>query len=233
MTDFHSHVLPCVDDGSKSIEMSGAMLRASYSQGVRLMAATPHFYAHRHSPERFLEKRQAAYESLHLDDSSMPELILGAEVSYFAGMSRSEALGSLRLGSTELILVELPFSGWTATMAAEICSLHRSTGLTPVLAHIERYRKTKNYSAYLEQFLESGVLLQCNAEFFLAPFMGGKAMKMLRSGMISFLGSDCHDLEKRPPNLGQAREKISSRGGSQLLRRMDEYAEALLRPAAK
>ena len=58
MTDFHSHVLPCLDDGSVSVEQSIEMLRAEAEQGITHVIATPHFYAGRTTPERFLEKRE-------------------------------------------------------------------------------------------------------------------------------------------------------------------------------
>lgn len=62
MIDFHSHILPGVDDGSKNVEMSLEMLRASAAQGVTDICLTPHFYAERNTPEKFLEKRRRAAE---------------------------------------------------------------------------------------------------------------------------------------------------------------------------
>ena len=64
MVDFHSHVLPAVDDGSRDVAESIALLTDLAKQGVKTVVATPHFYANRHSVNRFLEKRQTAYEKL-------------------------------------------------------------------------------------------------------------------------------------------------------------------------
>ena len=64
MTDFHSHILPGVDDGSKSIEETLKMLELLSDQGVRRVVATPHFYPNHHSVEEFLEKRNSAYEEI-------------------------------------------------------------------------------------------------------------------------------------------------------------------------
>ena len=64
MTDFHAHLLPALDDGSDSLETSLAMLEAWRSQGIGRVCATPHFYAERTTPERFLRRRAEALEAL-------------------------------------------------------------------------------------------------------------------------------------------------------------------------
>ena len=64
LTDFHSHVLPGIDDGSKSLKESIAMLRMEAEQGIRRVVATPHFYARHDQPERFLARRARSEELL-------------------------------------------------------------------------------------------------------------------------------------------------------------------------
>jgi len=64
LVDFHSHILPGVDDGSASIEESLKMLQAEAGQGITHVVATPHFYPRYDDPERFLERRNAASEAL-------------------------------------------------------------------------------------------------------------------------------------------------------------------------
>lgn len=98
MIDFHSHVLPCMDDGSKSTEESIQMLSMLREQGVETVAATPHFYANQNTPEVFLRRRAAAWEHLrpHLT-SALPHVLLGAEVHYFQGISRVNELQLLCL----------------------------------------------------------------------------------------------------------------------------------------
>ena len=60
MIDFHSHILPGIDDGSKSVEMSIKMLRREAQQGISRVVATPHFYPQTDNPERFLRRRAEA-----------------------------------------------------------------------------------------------------------------------------------------------------------------------------
>ena len=64
LTDFHSHILPGVDDGSTSVEESIAMLRMLSRQGVSHVVATPHFYPNYDDPEQFLRRRKDVYEDL-------------------------------------------------------------------------------------------------------------------------------------------------------------------------
>ena len=64
MLDFHSHFLPGIDDGSDSISLSLTMLNAWCDQGINTVCATPHFYASRNNPERFLRRRNDAYEQV-------------------------------------------------------------------------------------------------------------------------------------------------------------------------
>ena len=62
--DFHSHILPGIDDGARNLETSLAMLRQVSSQGVDYMIATPHFYASHDRVDAFLNRREDAYNSL-------------------------------------------------------------------------------------------------------------------------------------------------------------------------
>ena len=64
VTDFHTHVLPGMDDGSASLSESIAMLREAFQQGITHVVATPHFYPQKDSPEEFLRRRQVAEDRL-------------------------------------------------------------------------------------------------------------------------------------------------------------------------
>lgn len=98
MIDFHSHILPGIDDGSRDIEMSLRMLESSLRQGVTAIALTPHFYADNDTPERFLKRRDESFRELQRVSGSRPRLLKGAEVYYFPGFStaRRYPLSALR-----------------------------------------------------------------------------------------------------------------------------------------
>ena len=95
MTDFHTHIIPAVDDGSRDMEMTREMLNEECAQGVKTIVATPHFYANRKSIRDFLEVRACRLEEVReaLDEMG-PEadirLMAGAEVYYFQGMGMAE-----------------------------------------------------------------------------------------------------------------------------------------------
>ncbi|MCD8010975.1 MAG: hypothetical protein LUF34_09435 [Lachnospiraceae bacterium] len=99
MIDFHSHILPGLDDGSSSIEESIEMLRLSARKGVKTMVATPHFYAQKEAPEHFLERRRQSWARLapRLPEEA-PEIYLGAEVYYYTRISNTENLSRLCIG---------------------------------------------------------------------------------------------------------------------------------------
>ncbi|MBR1797862.1 MAG: capsular polysaccharide biosynthesis protein [Clostridiales bacterium] len=222
MLDFHSHLIPGVDDGSRNVAMSVAMLDMWREQGFDYICATPHFYADVNTPSRFLEKRFLAYGEL-MDElnkapggaKAYPGIFLGAEVHYFRGLSSCEDINKLCLQGTNLLLVEMPFHSWSDYMIREINELS-SLGIVPVAAHIERYLSIQTESK-LNDLLDTGILIQCNAEFFLTFGTRRKALRMLKEGRIQFLGSDAHNLTSRAPNLGDAIKLIEKKLGSDAL----------------
>lgn len=229
MIDLHAHVLPEIDDGSSGVAESLAMLRESRRQGVDTMVATPHFLADRERPDRFLARRNRAFSRLepHLT-AEMPTLLLGAEVTYFNGMDRSEEVRALCLGDSDLLLVEMPFSPWSSRMVDEVSALGQRLGVVPVLAHIERYLRQEGASGWLDAFADNGVYFQCNGSFFLSFWDRRKALAMLRRGEIHFLGSDCHNMKERAPNLAQARDVIRKKAGDAFLEEIDRRARRRL-----
>ena len=214
MTDFHSHVLPEMDDGSRSVEESLEMLAMSWQQGVRHMAATPHFYAEENSPEEFLKRRAVSAEK---------------EVRYYEGFSQTQSLEKLKIQGTDLLLLEMPFAPWTERMFREIRNAQQRLGCTVVLAHIERYLHDQTISGFWDRVEESGALAQANGEFFLTRFQKRKAYLLFKQGRIHLLGSDCHGRKHRPPNLGKAAAGIQSRLGPEALAELGEREKQLLR----
>ena len=214
MTDFHMHVLPGMDDGSKDTKTSLAMLARSAKYGVDTVAATSHFYAEDNSIARFLARRQAAYDRLVEaigDRVDLPRLRLGAEVLYFSGMSSVEDLDRLCLQGTDLLLLEMPFAAWSDRVLREVEAIQRS-GLQVVAAHIERYLDIQPRRT-MEAFFDLDTFIQCNGEFFLSRWTTRRAVRMFKQRQIHFLGSDAHNLSSRAPNLGEAVQLIEKKFG--------------------
>ena len=218
--DFHSHILPCVDDGSHSVEESLQMLRMEAEQGVTHVVLTPHFYAKHDSPERFLQRRAAAWETLQAamaGEEGLPQINLGAEVYYFPGISESEAVLRLTVGDSRFLMLEMPAMPWTESMYREIAAIHQRYGLTPIIAHIDRYIGPFRTHGVLKRLEQLPVLIQANGSFFLQSGTARMAMRMLRKKQVHLLGSDCHNLQERRPNLGETVAKIEKQLGSEAL----------------
>lgn len=228
MIDWHSHVLPCMDDGSRSVSESLSMLKAQAAQGVSVTVATPHFYANDETVEVFLERRQESAERLRAEmEDDMPKLLLGAEVRYYQGISRMNELKKLRAEGSRVLLIEMPFMRWTEYMLRDISELSCRSGVQVVLAHIERYLKFQKRDTF-DLIAGEGILFQSNASFFEAITTRRKAVSMLKKGKIHFLGSDCHNMTVRPVNIGRAFDIVENKLGKDFLQQMNEYGHSVL-----
>lgn len=232
MVDFHTHILPAVDDGSKQIEQSLQMLECQKNQGVRKVVLTPHFYPRTDRLDAFLERRQQAYDQLcqaSKDRGQLPELILGAEVAYYRGIGQSDVLKELTIGGTQYLLVEMPFGVWTDAMYQELESLYRLQGIVPILAHLDRYLRVFHTKRILKRLADLPVLVQVNAQFFIGKRTRRTALKLFAQGSIDLLGSDCHNLDRRPPCLKEAYDVIRAHFGEDAIRHMEETEDNILK----
>ncbi len=228
MIDFHSHILPGIDDGSKHVSESVELLRMLAEQQVKTAIATPHFDADRYSVEGFIARRSGAYEALAPSLSNeLPEIRCGAEVSYYPGISRLPELKRLCIEGSKILLMEMPMSRWTEYTLKELVELSGYGGVTLALAHVERYRKFQDANTF-ERLLGEGVLMQCNASFFLEFSTKRKAISMLANGEIHLIGSDCHNLTSRPPKIGKAFDVIKNKLGDGFLSQLNKYEGSLL-----
>lgn len=226
MIDLHTHILPQMDDGSKSVEESRAMLAALAAQGVDTVVATPHFYANDESVETFLERRETAAARVREDTVGMT-LLCGAEVRYYPGIAHMEDLPRLQIEESGLLLLEMPVAPWTEYTVREVCELADARGVQLVLAHIERYLPLQKAVTW-KRLYESGILMQVNARFVTSLSTKRKALRMLSEGRIHFLGSDCHNTTTRPPQLASAAAVIEKRLGREFLGQMNEFGYAAL-----
>lgn len=209
VADLHSHVLPGIDDGSGCVEESLAMLRETAAQGIAVMAATPHFDPRCDTPEAFLTRRNRAAEALlEKMEPGMPRLILGAEVRYFRGISESDALPLLTLEGGKALLLELPQAPWPESVWQELSLFRQRTGIVPIIAHLDRYIGPFRARGIPERLGELDVLIQANSSFFLRRTTASLAVRLLREEKIHLLGSDCHGICRRRPDLGAALKKI-------------------------
>lgn len=226
MTDFHTHVLPEMDDGSDSMEQTKRMLQMEHSQGVREVIATPHFYAGEDFPEAFLERRKERLAQVRKMLAGEPwgremQIRGGAEVYYFTGMSEAAVLPKLCMEGTDVLLLEMPFSQWDKAVYQEVRNIVEKRKLTVVLAHIERYYGFQKNMEIWNHIFELPLYAQMNADVFISWKKRHMGMKLLKRGYDVILGSDCHDTDRRPPNLSAGREIIRKKAGGEMLEQID------------
>ena len=227
MIDWHSHILPGLDDGSKDVAESVSMIGMQASQGVETVIATPHFYANDETVDSFLSRRSKAMEALKPQlPENAPRILLGAEVRYYQGISRLEGLKKLTVEGSKLLLLEMPMGVWTESMVRELVELSGKSSVRIVLAHVERYMKQQKQSVW-DRIIESGILMQVNASFFFFFTSKRKALNLLQNGVVQFVGSDCHNITTRPPMLGKALTVIRKKLGDDYLDQMQQYGYSL------
>lgn len=232
MIDLHTHILPGVDDGAKTVEQSIKMLLAEFAQGVDTVVLTPHYYPDREPLERFLSRREVAWANLQeailaLEQETfrcLPKLVLGAEVAYIPGLHTMEGLQALCIGNTRNMLLELPFYSWDTQTVRGIYDFLGRAGVTPILAHIERYFACQSRK-FLDEILELGLPVQVGSQTITSRF--SVAFKLLKQGRAHIIASDCHDLQHRCPNLRQAMEHVEKKLGTERVEEMVELTQQL------
>ncbi len=234
MIDFHSHVLPGIDDGSKDVSESLEMLRLSLLEGTDIIVATPHFYVDRSSITSFLDKRLSSFRLLTeiLNDMDSMNLVrdiyLGAEVYFYQGISNNEHIKDLTINNTNYLLLEMPFTQWSKSVISEVQMLISNVGVTPILAHIDRYLHFKDNLRDLDTLLERGCLAQMNTSFLMSWRNRISAMKLIKSGRVHVLGTDMHNITTRPPIMRKPLGFIERQCGNQYIEMFERNSKAIL-----
>ena len=230
IVDLHCHILPGIDDGSPDVKTSMAMFRRQSEQGVEVDCAAPHYYREQSSIETFCQIRAAALEKLQ---SALPEcsprVLLAAEVAYFSGISDCIDLDRLCIEGTKTLLLEMPFLQWTQSQIDEVISLVFDRQYQVVLVHPERFCFVDANLDYLSQLAALDIGLQVNTNTLIHWRTRRDGLDFLQMAQVPLLGSDCHNLTNRSPNLARAREIVRKKLGEVFLEEIDQNAEAMLR----
>lgn len=223
--DLHTHLLPHMDDGSKDTAMSLELLRRQAEQGVNVVCATSHFYAHEEPPEAFCKRRAAALAHLR---SAMPpdapRILAASETAFFAGIGREKALEMLCIENTRTLMLEMSFSVWTDFQLEEVRVLALDRGFQVVLVHPERFCFSRGNREALKRLAELPLGFQVNAGALLRWRTRRIGLELLQMSGLPLLGSDCHNLTTRAPNLKEGRSMVKQKLGEAFLRQMDENA---------
>lgn len=235
MIDFHTHILPDIDDGAGSVEESVRMIEMLYEQGVRKILLTPHFYAYMLSVEEFIGKRRVSLDKLLkiLQEKNLNvELYLGGEVLFYEELWRLNDIKKFCIAGTDYILIEMPFSSWEKNMVESVTNLC-SRGVVPVIAHFERYLAYKGNSKKIKELMNAGALLQMNCQYLTNFFTRSKAIRYIRKGEVLALGSDCHNISGRKPDFENIDKLLKKKLSERQYGKFKGKQENLLRKATK
>jgi protein-tyrosine phosphatase len=188
MIDIHTHLLPGVDDGSPSVEVSVPVLERFRQDGVTVLVCTPHLRA-TEAARAPIERHRAILAELVKHAPPVPELVLGWEIMLDAPGADLRA-SHLHLGDSSAALVEFPRMSVPPGATQEILRI-RMTGVTPVIAHPERYHQCT--PDLVHEWRSVGAVIQMDAVmvFGNAP-MSRLARKLLEEGLVDCIASDTH-----------------------------------------
>lgn len=189
--DFHSHILPRVDHGSKNTDQSVSQIKMIGGRTDRLVA-TSHFYPNAHNLDDFILRVDHAADKLReaISDLDAPEICIGAEVLLCESLDRLEGIERLCIRGTQCMLLEMPNTHAWSTRLIDTVEALMNNGIIVVLAHIDRY--IRDYEVDIDHLLDMGAKAQINASSFASFFSRRRMMPYLESGSVYALGSDLH-----------------------------------------
>lgn len=222
--DIHTHILPHVDDGSRSTDMSRDMLRIAHENGIRHVVLTPHYMIGRFEREggELQEEYQLFLAKVQEEFPDM-KFYLGREI--FFGEDIADLLEEKKINTmndTDYVLVEFHPSA-TAEYIAQSLYKVENAGYTPILAHIERYPDLLKNGKVIERIVESGAYVQVNASSVAGKLgMGIKRqiIRLMKKGLVHFVATDAHSNGSRAPYLEECVRYIEKKLGEDMVYRL-------------
>lgn len=217
MIDLHCHILPGLDDGATDLSVALEMARAFASDGVRVVAATPHIFPGLYNNTGAAIQRAASELKLALENNAIPlDLAVGADNHMTSDAVAKISSGQLlTLAGSRYLLVEPPHHVAPQRLDRFLFEL-LAAGFVPVLTHPERLRWIADKYTDLIRLARAGVWMQITAGS-LAGVFGANAKywaeRMLDEGLVHILATDAHDVRRRRPDLGRGKELAARRLG--------------------
>lgn len=214
MIDIHNHILPLVDDGSNSLELSRKLLMGAYNEGISDVCITPHFARvfdlHVYSDEleeRFLEFKKQVKDikvNLYLGnelfiDKEMDKLLLEKKV--------------LSLNNSKYVLIEFPFDRYDDDFDEYLYNI--SLDYKIIIAHPERYDYVLKNHKFVDRWLHEGYYLQANQSSLFNFRQKHLIYKLIEDNQLSFIASDAHNAS-RPLSLKNSYEVVKKKFDKQV-----------------
>ncbi|MGL4336777.1 MAG: tyrosine-protein phosphatase [Turicibacter sp.] len=219
MIDTHCHILPSVDDGSKSMEETLEMARIAVSEGIHYIIATPHYieYSDYLNKKQLTEVVKQVNKELELANIKLT-IGLGHEVYLTPDLPKLvETEEVSTLNDSNYLLLEFPMND-IPIYAEDVIYELKLMGITPIIAHPERYPMIIEDPNLLLKYLSIGALCQINMGSIIGAF-GTKvqetAMILIEHNMAQLVATDAHSTRRRSPKMQQALAHVVTLEGSQ------------------
>ena len=198
-SDIHSHLIPGIDDGSQSMEVTIELLKKFISLGYKKVITTPHVMSdyYLNTPEIINQGLENVRKSI---EENQLEIKIEAAAEYNLEPSFEDLINDkniLTFGKDNFLLFELSFFSEPQNLNEVIWSM-REAGYNPVLAHVERYAYWHNDYDKVEEMVNRGVKLQMNIGSLTGsygPEIKLFAEKLVDDEVVEFVGSDCHHIQ--------------------------------------
>lgn len=208
MFDIHSHIIYHIDDGSRTLEESLALIRQDVEQGAHAIIATPHYYVQYPTDPARIRAKLAAIEEANASALDV-RLYAGNEVLWFDSMTERLQSGEiLTLAGSHYTLIEFYPEESYQTILRAIRNV-RNAGYRPIIAHAERFKAMQEHG--LAEVRDLGAYVQLSTEPLSHKGLSGLfdretkfIQKALRNQEADFLGTDMHRTDRRPPVLRDA-----------------------------
>ena len=206
MVDLHSHIIWGIDDGSKSKDMTLKMLKLAIRGGTKKIVSTPHFLpGHYENSIEDIKREIKKVKDLIKEENLDIEVLPGQEVYYTDNILEhynNNLIGTIN--SSRYMLIELNMKDFKLEEVTSNLYELQLKGITPVIAHPERYIKFLKNPSLINEFSKEGYIFQLNSGSLTGDF--GKEVKKLAekyidSKIYSVFGSDAHRDENRNPNM--------------------------------
>ena len=232
MIDFHTHILPNIDDGSRSIEETFNLIKEAKNVGFEAIISTSHYieeYYETNAPEREVWIN-AIYENLQAKNIDI-NLYLGNEIYLSENIINLLEEGKAStINDTSYVLFEMPLNAEPMNLYDVIYEMMQYK-LVPILAHPERYSFVQKEPELIYDLIEKGVLMQANFGSILGIY-GEKAQMIVRkffeSNMIHFLGTDVHRQNSIYPKVPEALVEITKIIGDEKVKELTKINPRLV-----
>lgn len=203
LIDLHSHVLPGIDDGARSMEEARQTLQIARAQGFEVIVVTPHFFPDGAGVQR--EQVLSAMKALEPEAEKLGiRLYPGMECFYHTRLPvLLESGEAMTLAGSRYALIEFEEDVSFRELRYGLSAV-AECGCVPILAHYERYHCLMNRTS-LRQLKQEGALLQMNYDTIqrtYGPFGRNPFLGHIKKGMVDFMGSDTHGTHFRPLRTG-------------------------------